>query len=96
MNEDLIKRSDAIKHLKQWFHSKGWMVSDEDCKSILWDIPSADRPQGEWIDIGTISHSYKCSVCGRTLFHTTVGKNHVAEYYPYCHCGARMKGVDDE
>ena len=48
MKDDLIKRSDAIKHLKQWFRSKGWMVSDEDCKSILWDIPSADRSQ-EWI-----------------------------------------------
>lgn len=55
-----------------------------------------DRPQGEWIEIGTISHSYKCSVCGRTLFHITVGKNHVAKYYPYCHCGARMKGADDD
>ena len=55
----------------------------------------ADRPQGEWIEIGTISHSYKCSVCGRTLFHITVGKNHVAKYYPYCHCGAKMKGADE-
>ena len=57
---------------------------------------SVNRPQGEWIDIGTISHSYKCSVCGRTLFHITVGKNHVAKYYPYCHCGACMKGIKDE
>lgn len=56
----------------------------------------ANRLQGEWLDIGTFSHSYKCSVCGRTLFNITVGKNHVAKYYPYCHCGARMKGTDDE
>lgn len=59
-------------------------------------LPSADRPQGQWIDIGTFSHSYKCSVCGRTLFNITVGKNHVAKYYPYCHCGARMKGANDD
>ena len=57
---------------------------------------SVNRPQGEWIDIGTISHSYKCSVCGRTLFHITVGKNHVAKYYPYCHCGAKMRGINNE
>ena len=62
------------------------------------NAPSIDiePKRGEWIEIGTISHSYKCSVCGRTLFHTTVGKNHVTEYYPYCHCGAKMKGAEDE
>ena len=54
-------------------------------------LPS-DRPNGKWIEIGNISHSYKCSVCGRTLFHTTVGKSHVAKIYPYCHCGADMRG----
>ena len=56
----------------------------------------ANRPQGEWLDIGTFSHSYKCSVCGRTLFNITVGKNHVAKYYPYCHCGARMFTKDTD
>ena len=99
---DLIKRSDAIEALKDSVVEMGgddfceMGVHIDDIEAVVNAIPSADRPQGEWIDIGTISHSYKCSVCGRTLFHITVGKNHVAKYYPYCHCGARMKGADDE
>ncbi len=51
------------------------------------------QPQrtGRWIEIGTISHSYICSVCGRMLVNITDGKNKVAEHYPFCHCGARME-----
>ena len=73
---------------------KATTTSIDECEDFLELIekqPTADRPQGEWIEIGTISHSYKCSVCGRTIFHTTVGKSHVAKYYPYCHCGADMR-----
>ena len=84
MNEDFIQRSDAIKHLKQWFHSKGWMVSDEDCKSILWDIPSADRSQG-WVDkaISIIDD---------------MQREGFIDYYQAWEfrMRARMKGADDE
>lgn len=53
---DLIKREDAIKALCD---SCGWKESQcdqdegfwcESCALIRRDIPSADRPQGEWID----------------------------------------------
>jgi ribosomal protein S27E len=47
--------------------------------------------KGEWIDIGTWSNSYKCSVCGRTLINITDGKNNVSKHYPFCHCGADMR-----
>ena len=98
MSKDIIYREDAIKALCDAVDNKDggeWLYTDEFCK-VINSIPSAERPQGEWIEIGTISHSYKCSVCGRTLFNITVGKNHVAKYYPYCHCGAKMKGEDDD
>ena len=39
---DLISRKETLKELKQWFHSKGWMLSDEDVESILWELPSAE------------------------------------------------------
>lgn len=49
-------------------------------------LPSADRPQGEWIPMRVSSgrDSWKCSICGRRAR----GK---LENIPYCHCGARMR-----
>ena len=40
------------------------------------------RPQGEWIKIDEEWYDYKCSVCGEK----------VRRLYPFCHCGAEMKG----
>ena len=97
---ELIYKDEAYKAIDNCIRDSWHRISPTDAKMNIYHLVSdaneADRPQGEWIEIGTISHSYKCSVCGRTLFHITVGKNHVAKYYPYCHCGAKMKGVDDE
>ena len=54
-------------------------------------IPSADRPQGEWIEVEEDwRHQiefWKCSECDFA----------VSSMYNYCpNCGARMKGADDE
>ena len=65
---------------------------------ILKDLPSAqpERIKGHWIEITLSNHTYKCSVCGRLLVNITDGKNNVAKNYPYCHCGADMRGEQDE
>ena len=59
-------------------------------------VPSADRPQGEWIwrtDIpigdGRTSAGYICSNCGKDYWH-----GNVLNVCP--NCGARMKGGDSE
>ena len=93
---DLIKREDAIKAMEQRYKDilrifKRKVKDGE--KAIVLDmigciksLPSADRPQGEWIDDG---FAHRCSICGKQ----GVG----IEYYNYCpNCGARMKGADDE
>ena len=83
MSEDLIKREDAIEALKG---REGILPDAYTAVAIINAIPSADRPQGEWIDDG---FAHRCSICGKQ----GVG----IEYYNYCpNCGARMKGVDDE
>ena len=63
-------------------------------------LPSADRPQGEWIEesrhedsewLSPMADFYKCSICGKrvNLFQM--------RSYRFCpNCGARMKGADDE
>ena len=61
-------------------------------------LPSAqpERIKGHWVEIASSNHTYKCSVCGRLLVNITDGKNNVAKNYPYCHCGADMRGEQDE
>ena len=51
-----------------------------------------ERKTGKWIELTNTNHSYVCSVCGRMLVNITDGKNTVAKNYPYCHCGADMRG----
>lgn len=51
-----------------------------------------ERKKGEWIEISSINHTYKCSECGRLLVNVADGRNNVSKHYPYCHCGADMKG----
>ena len=62
-----------------------------DALEIVQDLPSVDRPQGEWITVwdeyGENENGYECSVCGAE----------VDEKFPNCpYCLARMKGADDE
>ena len=65
---------------------------------ITGELPSAqpERIKGHWVEILSSNHTYKCSVCGRLLVNITDGKNNVAKNYPYCHCGADMRGKQDE
>lgn len=51
-----------------------------------------ERPQGEWIknkgrDLR--DNFYTCSICGRTI---NVICGETLANYPYCHCGADMRG----
>jgi hypothetical protein len=65
MSEDLIKRSDAIEAIENtdWYHQskskdmvsgansdehQAWYKADDIYKALN-SVPSADRPQGEWI-----------------------------------------------
>ena len=95
---DLISRAAAID--ATWFEP-----SYTDPLNVLTEVrdrlkvlPSAqpERIKGHWVEIASSNHTYKCSVCGRLLANITDGKNNVAKNYPYCHCGADMRGEQDE
>ena len=62
-------------------------------------MPSADRPQGEWIGcrhedsewLSPMADFYKCSICGKIVNLLQMRS------YNFCpNCGARMKGANDE
>lgn len=97
MNDDLIRRSDAIEMLQEAIRAYPPVMKGcgetrdstlEEAINLILDIPSADRPQGKWI--ATRSQcGWKCSLCGTEYRMLKKGN--------FCtHCGARMKGVDDE
>ena len=95
---DLISRQAAID--ATWFEP-----SYTDPLNVLTEVrdrlkalPSAqpERIKGHWVEIASSNHTYKCSVCGRLLVNITDGKNNVAKNYQYCHCGANMRGEQDD
>lgn len=55
-----------------------------------------ERNRGEWLELTNTNHTYVCSVCGRMLVNISDGKNTVTKNYPFCHCGADMRGGNHE
>lgn len=83
---DTIYRDEAIKAVT------GWETDplDEELERAINTLPSAGRPQGEWIEQEDDYHHYwECSECGMG-----VGLDDIRNYCP--NCGAKMKGADDE
>ncbi len=106
MSDDLIRRSDAIEAIEvvDWYHQnrnkdmvsgansdehQAWYKADDVYKALE-AVPSADRPQGEWIYTMNplrLNDEWECSKCGYLSFAKA----------NYCgHCGCRMKGASDE
>lgn len=84
MSDRLLKESDVLRIAFQLP-----LVVNSAFADAVKALPSADRPQGEWIcteRIGTFK-LYDCSVCGI----------HIEAPWTFCpNCGAKMKGADDD
>ena len=100
---DLIKREDAIEAFqKRWARTINFNGIGEDlaleCEEVIKNIPSADRPQGEWVDAeiplesGGSMPIQVCNLCKTFYPLAYTGGGH--RFCP--NCGARMKGADDE
>lgn len=69
------------------------------CISLAENIPTADVQEvkhGKWIYKGrnpVMSHVFECSVCERWICANSA--DHVVEEYPFCHCGAKIDGVEE-
>ena len=98
--DDLISRQAAIDALRnRWlktinFDGIGEDIAEE-CEICLRTVPSAqpERKKGKWIEFPN-HMAYKCSECGR-IIQTTDGRRNVSKHYPFCHCGADMRGEDN-
>jgi predicted SprT family Zn-dependent metalloprotease len=97
---DLIKRKAAIETAYKLRHKPNDAEWAEWLKTFN-AIPSADRPQGEWIKHDE-ERDY-CSCCKHIFKTRTITKqdkwtNYIDDLgYNFCpNCGAQMKGADDE
>jgi hypothetical protein len=72
--------------------------SKEQMLAVLDSVPSVEeRKKGKWIRItqGAMPEQYICPFCHRTV--ETYGVEELLKIqYPYCHCGADMRGEEDE
>lgn len=104
MNKDTIYREDAIKAVKSCIQDGWYRISPTDACQNIRCLPSADRPQGKWIrtaekyigdDVsGFYDYHWACSECEREAI---INDWNIYELSDYCpHCGAKMKGADDE
>ena len=85
---------------KQYGEDLGWQCTVNMCdvgnmiEDCIDNTPTADVQEvrhGKWIYKGhheMMGHAFECSVCERWMF--TNSTEHIAEEYPYCHCGAKM------
>lgn len=93
MNDGLIKRSDAAEVVYKALKTpppKGALTDTMSLAiALVQDIPSADRPQGEWIEWlapNGIDCGAECSNCGK---HIGSVPSYGTNYCP--NCGADMR-----
>lgn len=99
MNDDLIKRSDAIAEI---YKVRTPDVASHQYAEVFVNAvrraPSADRPQGEWI-VDILNYKSVCSVCGANETDFIYGTEmwYGLGESRFCpNCGAELKGADDE
>ena len=103
MSEDLIRRSDAIKALKDNMVEMGgddfseMGVHSDDIDAVINGIPTIEPKRGEWAKrthntlIAQVNFAY-CSECGQPIMH-----EHTRPLWNFCpNCGADMRGEGDE
>lgn len=98
MSDDLIRREDAIRTVCEYDCHLGDHPCEEGkgCYAVrgLRKLPSADRPQGRWIDKGDYAI---CSNCGTHSGTQNDGVEFIPLKTNFCpNCGAGMKGVGND
>ena len=99
---DLIKREDAIEAIKgnSYLNDDYIEINGYGAIEDIRALSSADRPQGEWIDKGW-KGDWQFETDGRgncwKVFECSVCNGWDTRKTRFCpHCGAHMKGADDD
>lgn len=105
---DYIDRKTALSFPfanEQYDHenaNENFIFGCETYKEWLENLPIADVQEvrhGEWIKLNksyNVTEVYECSLCGRHLYmDKNTPKEFVLKVAPYCHCGAKMGGKEN-
>ena len=109
MSDRLLKESDVLRAVDKRieelskdpvFIRKNGQIDLYGIKKYLLAIPTAEWPQGEWIDKGW-KGDWQFETGGRgncwRVFECSLCNGEATRKTPFCpQCGARMKGADDE
>ena len=91
-----MTREEAIKGLKILAKDFSGYKPNEEMFDMAIKALEQEHPKGKWIKIDSYDrrdHFYACSECGRLI---NIICNAHLEDYPFCHCGADMRGEQDE
>lgn len=86
----IIEELDNIDHVPSWVFRR--------LEEAINSLPTIEeRKEGRWVritqDVGLRPHQYMCSECHRVIEYSSSELPCLLEMkFPYCHCGAKMKG----
>ena len=82
-NKDMVNGANSDEH-------QAWYKADDVYKALK-EVPSADRPRGEWIEQEDDYHHYwECSECGMG-----VGLDDIRNFCPNCGSDNRERNDDE-
>ena len=91
MTKIIARRSAAFRD-----RNVAFMTAAKQTASALFHAGYQKPVEGEWIFKFTLDGDdfYECSVCDRQeVINGLCRERNPVEHYPYCHCGAKMKGA---
>lgn len=101
---EYIKKDELLKFKADVYDEDGHVLYAVPTGCIVAMPPADVMPvrHGRWEFVKKVgvTNKYKCSLCGRiefineSIFYNM--KEKMKELYPYCHCGADMRGKYDE
>ena len=100
--QDLIDRQSAIDAIENVSCSDGNGISALKCEAIddavrtIRNLPSAQpKVKSKWKKETKFEGYYRCPVCGRRVDDVTEYGLEESDVFPFCHCGADMRGDDN-
>ena len=90
----ILAMADDVRRIREsYFGQADYLFAKK-----LFEDGYSKQSEGEWKFDFTLEGDdfYECSVCGRQeVINVLCKERNPAEHYPYCHCGAKMKGESE-